>query len=939
MSVTAAQLVATVSIDGIDQATSDLNSIGTATDNMQTRLATTGDAAESFAEMFQMAAENMASALDLPVESVAALQEEAESAFAGMADSAESAATGLGELGSEGETAGSSLIEVLLEINESVQNVESAVSGMSSAVTGSLDDLSVGFGEVNASAQASAEAISEADASASEASGGGFMNLFNQIGLGIFNFQNFINIAKNVGSALLGPAISAEEVSSSLQIFTGSAAAAQKELQALSDFAAHTPFETSAIDDAALKMQSVGINAKDVIPYITSLGDALDATGRISSADLGMIVDNFDKIKTEGHLTTDVMNSFALQGIDAWSVLEKQTGKTHAQLAQLISAGLYPANQAMADLTAGIEKNPLYVGQMANDVNNFTGALSTMKSNFAQVLVSFGSPILKGIEPLINDLSAAFSSQGFKDFAGAVGKGIVSVFKDIGGGVQSVAKYLGSFDLTSVVKAFQNLGDALGKILAPLQNIGSNKQAAAFFTDIKNALSQTLVKAIQGVAGFINGLANSLNGLSKNSAVTGFLHSLQDGFSQLQKIMGGQLGQDMQTFGKTAQSLGQWFQTSMLPAIQQAMPGFEHLGSVIATTVVPSLAKIWAVGQQVMRDVMPPLTKAFETIAPIVVKVGGFLANQLGKALQFIMPFAVQAAQAIGQFAGAILTRAIPIVQNIWDKISTFLNWIKPYWPTIWGGITNVLKATFDTIKGIIQVAWSIVTGIFKIALDLIQGNWKQAWEDVKSTLSGVWDGIKSIFQGVIDIIWTNTTKKAVDTVVQGVEGFVSNLVAKFNDLKSHAIEIFVEIKQHISDALNSLGGIAQGAWNNVTGAVKGGINDVIGAINGFINNLDKLHINIPGGQTVGFNIPDIPYLASGGTIAQSGFAVVGERGPEGLFLPAGAQVVPNSQLGAMGGQTIIVQPAPVYLDGRLLAQGLMPHIVQRVRAALGVHF
>lgn len=554
----------------------------------------------------------------------------------------------------------------------------------------------------------------------------------------------------------------------------------------------------------------------------------------------------------------------------------------------------------------------------------FGGQLQILQNHLEDLKIKIGTAVM----PILSNLM------------GFVSNNILPGLENFGGIVKKVWGYLSSFELGSVVQAFQHLGDAVGKILSPLTSLGSNGAASAFFTNLRNDLSQALVKAIQDVAGFINGLANSLNGLSKNGAVTGFLGALQQGFGQLQKIIGGQLGQDFQTFSKTAQQVGQWFQTSMLPAIQQAMPGFEHLGSVIATTVVPSLAKIWAVGQQVAREVMPPLIQAFEKVAPIVVKVGGFLADNLGKALQFIMPFAVQAAQAIGQFAGEIISRVVPIVQTMWDKISTFLNWIKPYWPQIWGVISTILKSTFDTIKGVIQIAWSIITGIFKVALDLIQGNWSQAWDDVKGTVSGVWDGIKSIFQGVIDIIWKDTLKKAIDVVVGGVEGFVSNLVAKFNDLKSHAIEIFVEIKQHISDALNSLGGIAQGAWNNVTGAVKGGINDVIGAINGFINNLDKVHINMPGGGTIGFNIPDIPYLASGGTIAQGGFAIVGERGPEPVWLPGGAQVFPNSQMGAMGSgvQPIIVQ-AVLQVDGRMMATGLLPHLTTAIRQATGVHF
>lgn len=873
MPITAAQLVAEVAINGADSGISNLTKIGDVADGAQSALDATSSAASSFAETFS-------------------------GATAGILDGNDMMLASYDELAAGGTEAGTSLIEILTEISDTLHllnsntvdasnsmydsfgNLESAVlkvqvatENMDESVTSGLDNLASSLADVGSEAISVGDDLATTGDKARESSGG-FMDLFNNIGQSIFWFQNMINIAGQVASALFAPAISAEEVTSSLQIFTGSAASAQKELQKLSDFAAHTPFETATIDDAALKLQAVGINAQDVIPDIQALGDALDATGRISSADLEMIVNDFSKIKTEGHLTTDVMNSFALQGIDAWSVLEKQTGKTHAQLAALISKGLYPADQAMRDLTAGIEKNPLYKGQMANDVNNFTGAVSTMKSNFDQVLVSFASPILKSIEPIINNLSGAFSSQGFKDFAGSIGKGVATALNDISQGAADVGKFFGSLNLTDITSAFSNLKAVVEKIAEPFEKLGSNKDVTGFFTTLKSSLGKDIVTGIKDVSNFINGLAENLGKLASNKDVTGFLGGLKSGFQQVSQIVGGELGKDFKSFMQTAQDLGKWFQTSMLPAIQQAMPGFQHLATVVATDVVPSLAKIWAVGQQVMRDVMPPLTKAFETIAPIVVRVGGFLADNLGKALQFIMPFAVQAAQALGQFAGEIISRVIPIVQQIYDGIKAFLDWIAPYWPTIWATISAALVNTWNIIKGVVQIGWALISGIIKVGLDVLSGNWKGAWNDIKSAFSGVWDGIKSIVSG---------------------------------------------------------------AWGFIGGAVRGGINSVIDMINGFINAIDGLHVNVPGIGNVGFNIPDIPHLALGGLIGSAGFADVGENGPERVWLPAGAQVVPNSQ--TFGQPQIIVQPAPVYLDGQRLMNGLMPYMANAIRYGTGARF
>jgi SLT domain-containing protein len=94
------------------------------------------------------------------------------------------------------------------------------------------------------------------------------------------------------------------------------------------------------------------------------------------------------------------------------------------------------------------------------------------------------------------------------------------------------------------------------------------------------------------------------------------------------------------------------------------------------------------------------------------------------------------------------------------------------------------------------------------------------------------------------------------------------------------------------------------------------------------------------------FNVPGIVSMEGGGGYVGyangtnfnpvEGDYLVGERGPEVLRIPRGASVIPNHLLGSSGGPQIIVQPAPVYLDGRLLAQGLMPYIVDAIRYGSG---
>lgn len=875
MSITAAQLIASVEIQGAESGIANLTQIGVKADTVQSSLDATGKAADSFAEMFQMASENMAAALDMPIESVVALQTEAESAFTGMSESAGGAALGLEDLGLAGDEAGSALIEILLEISQNVKDVGSSVDGMSSAVTGGLDDLYSQFADVGEEAAVAGEEIASAGESATRSSGG-FMDLFSKVGMNIFAFQNLATIAGQAFSALFSGDASMEQTTVAFTQLLGSSKAANAELKDLQQFAASTPFEFPELAQATQKLLAFQFPLKETRPLIQAIGDALSALGDNTPAALEQVVNVFGQMNAAGKIQTQDLMQLTSVGINGFQILADQMHKPVPVIKDMISQGLIPAGQGIELLRKGMEST--FGPGMAAQAGTWNGLLSTLSDTVGTMWRAFTGPLFKQAEGALKSIGDALSSQGINDFAGGVGQNIANIFTTIGNVVERIGPPMG--EIGKIVAG--NLAPAfgqLGTVLSPFTGIFSHladlfpkaKPGFRGLYDELGPLAPIFKTLVDGSKGFADGLAS----LEKNKAVTGFLSSLKDGFGQLQKIVGGELGKDFQTFSKTAQDVGKWFQSDMLPAIKQAMPGFEHLASVIATSVVPSFAKIWAVGQQVMRDVMPPLTKAFETIAPIVVRVAGFLADNLGKALQFIAPFAVQAAQELGKFAEDIISRVQPIIEGLATALKAFLDWIGPYWPTIWNGIKDSLLNVWNIMKGAVQVAWALISGIVKVGLDIMSGNWKKAWDDVKSALSGVWAGMQSIVQG---------------------------------------------------------------AWNGIAGAVKGGINSVIDMINGFINGLDSIHINLPG-VNVGINIPTIPHLATGGTLATGGIVELGEFGSEQVYLPAGATVLPHGQsFGPSSDQPVVIHNH-FSIDGYQLAGRLMPHIANQIRYGTGAKF
>lgn len=111
-------------------------------------------------------------------------------------------------------------------------------------------------------------------------------------------------------------------------------------------------------------------------------------------------------------------------------------------------------------------------------------------------------------------------------------------------------------------------------------------------------------------------------------------------------------------------------------------------------------------------------------------------------------------------------------------------------------------------------------------------------------------------------------------------------------------------------------------AGKRAANLMKGAFSGVVDFIKGAFGRL-RFTINLPDvlpgpdSLTVGFSA--VPGLAEGGRIRSPGLALVGERGPELLRLPRGAQVEPLPAGAGFGG-TVVTK---VYLDRRQIAEAV----------------
>lgn len=84
--------------------------------------------------------------------------------------------------------------------------------------------------------------------------------------------------------------------------------------------------------------------------------------------------------------------------------------------------------------------------------------------------------------------------------------------------------------------------------------------------------------------------------------------------------------------------------------------------------------------------------------------------------------------------------------------------------------------------------------------------------------------------------------------------------------------------------------------WGKIIDFLTGGVDSLIAALNFLIKVFFKLNPLLFALESFGvISAPEIPNFGHGGTQRRSGLALVGERGPELVNLPAGAQVAPIS--------------------------------------------
>lgn len=332
--------------------------------------------------------------------------------------------------------------------------------------------------------------------------------------------------------------------------------------------------------------------------------------------------------------------------------------------------------------------------------------------------------------------------------------------------------------------------------------------------------------------------------------------------------------------------------TNMNGEISKTNDALKNINSVKYNSLTEALAGI---GRNLQTGIMVPIS---ENVLPKLNEMGSWItANmpQIQATIETAMNYVGGLFNVFGQSIQFVIDNSnilIPVLAGVTAAITAqfIINTINDLYKK-WKAATEAQTAVQVILNAVMSANPFGIVALAIGALVAAGIALYKNWDTVSAFLSKTWGMIKNtavnVFNNIVDFF--KKWGPQILAILTGPIGLLVLLFVKnFDKIKETALKVFGAIGSFI-------GGIVDGIKNGF----KGMVNGVISALNFMIGALNKLHFEIPdwvpqiGGKGFGFNIPEIPMLAEGGSISKAGRVLVGERGPEFLDLPEGAKVTP----------------------------------------------
>lgn len=232
----------------------------------------------------------------------------------------------------------------------------------------------------------------------------------------------------------------AEQTSVAFTTLVGSEEKAAGILKEINQFAVNTPYGNLDLTDNAKTMLNFGVQADKVIGYLRQLGD-IAAGDKNKLGSLSLV---FGQVASAGKMSGQDLLQFINAGFNPLKELEKMTGKTYAELQDMMSKGQIGFDAVAAAINHATSEGGAFAGMSDKLSQTVSGKFSTLVGNVQQAAVD----MFNEIKPIVNDIMDLFLA-----IVPPIASAIRGIFSVIAGVIGFIVRWKEELGLLAAVVA------------------------------------------------------------------------------------------------------------------------------------------------------------------------------------------------------------------------------------------------------------------------------------------------------------------------------------------------------------------------------------------------------------------------------------------------------------------------------------------------------
>lgn len=615
---------------------------------------------------------------------------------------------------------------------------------------------------------------------------------------------------------------------------------------------------------------STGVNMEALKAQIDNLAQSLDITNARMEQQQAKLLDLKEAYNSTFNETKkSKLAEQILQTEDRINRLAATSDKAGFKLADL-DAQFETLSNATKDAASGIEVANKEIEETASKSNSVSNSIKKANSN----MKAFGD--------------------NTKDSAGKANSALSGISRILD------RMLIRMVLLNTVIKALTTLGTFVGNALM------TNDQFANSLAQVKSNLEVAFMPIFQAILPALTELMNALAKVTTYLAV--FISTLFGTTYQASAAAAESLNTNIAKYQQLQKETSKWGDDTQAAAnkVKNALTGFDQINKLSVTNQTEKIPKLPAVNAP-MPIVAPPVdTTNINNFAEKVKKILEPLKADLLSFGKFALDNFLKGFGGSDTINNLIssLDDLGSSLSNLWVEVGPYLKPLGKFWLAIQfqelGLIARlVINGISDEIKAF--------AGVIDFIVGLCTGN----KEKIKKGLTELEQAFKNYYSPVVAIInavqkkfaefsnWLGSVFKTDWSKHFGFMGDILNgFLVNIHNIFGGAREIFGGVIDFItgiftgnwSKAWRGVIEIFKGIFDNLPNIIKIPLNSMISVINSAISALDKISVKIPkwspigGGETFGFDIPKIPYLAQGGIVDSATMFIAGEAGKEAVM-------------------------------------------------------